>query len=386
MVDINKSDYGFKPDVENNEILFGLKALSGINGQTIEHIKAGRPYLNIADFLYRCPLDKRAMINLIKAGAFDKYSKEYAAAVHPRVWTMIYYLSKVYDEKKRITLQNFNGLINYNLIPQELDFQKRVFLFNKYLKANKKVGKYFTFDEACEKFYNEFFDENNLEIINGITCIKQNVWDDMYQLSMDTARTYFKEHQAEMLQKLNQAIFKEVWDKYAQGNISAWEMEALCFYYNEHELAHVNIEKYGLVDFNQLSPEPEIEYTIKRNNNEIPIFKTYKIIGTIISKNDIKNSICILTTTGVVTVKFTKEYFAMYNRQLSEVQADGTKKVLEKGWFTRGVKIMVTGFRRDDTFVAKTYSKTQTHQLYKIEEVNEKGEMKLQHERIGTEI
>ena len=35
LVDINKSQFSFKPDVENNQILFGLKALSGINSDTI---------------------------------------------------------------------------------------------------------------------------------------------------------------------------------------------------------------------------------------------------------------------------------------------------------------------------------------------------------------
>lgn len=30
LVDINKSSYSFEPDVENNEILFGMKALSNI--------------------------------------------------------------------------------------------------------------------------------------------------------------------------------------------------------------------------------------------------------------------------------------------------------------------------------------------------------------------
>lgn len=58
----------------------------------------------------------------------------------------------------------------------------------------------------------------------------------------------------------------------------------------------------------------------------------------------------------------------------------GTKKVIEKGWFTRGTKLLITGFRRDDTFVAKTYAKTNTHQLYLIESV-ENGDMKLRHER-----
>ena len=383
LVDINKSDYSFQPDVDNNEILFGMKALSNVGGSIIEQIKAGRPYKNIADFMAKCPLNKSAMISLIKAGAFDKLNKEDAAKEHveTRLWIMAYYLSKVCDAKKRLTLQNFNGLMQHELIPEDLIFQKRVFIFNKYLKTNQKVGKYYVFNQSCEDFYNKYFDIDQLEVINGLTCILQSRWDKIYQDIMAEARTYLQNHQQEMLKSFNTILFKECWDKYAQGNISAWEMESLCFYYHEHELAHVNNLKYGLIDFFDLPTEPEIETMFKRNGKDIPIFKTYKIIGTVINKNDNKNSITLLTTSGIVPVKFTKEYFAMFNRQLSEIQEDGTKHITEKGWFTRGTKVMITGFRRDDTFVAKTYTRTATHQLYKIEQVFDNGDMKLTHER-----
>ena len=78
LVDINKSGYSFVPDAENNEILFGMKALGGVGGQVIEEIKAGRPYANFTDFLNRCPIKKSSMISLIKGGAFDKLEKDWA--------------------------------------------------------------------------------------------------------------------------------------------------------------------------------------------------------------------------------------------------------------------------------------------------------------------
>ena len=386
LIDINKSNYSFEPDVENQQILFGMKALSGLNDGTIEQIMAARPYSGIKDFMARCPLNKTAMISLIKGGAFDKLEEKWGKElnIEPRKVVMTYYLSQVCEAKKRLTLQNFNGLMQYNLIPQELEFQKRVFVFNKYLKTNQKVGKYFVFNEPCLKFYEEFFNNDLLEVINGVTCILQTKWDNIYQAQMDPARDYFKDHQEELLNKYNTILFKEMWDKYAKGNISAWEMDSLCFYYHEHELKNIDVHKYGIVDFFNLPTEPEVDYTFKRNGKDIPIFKTYKIIGTVINKNDNKNSISLLTTTGIVTVKFTKEYYAMFARQISEVGEDGAKHVVEKGWFIRGTKVMVTGFRRDDTFVAKTYSKTATHQLYKITDV--KGtDMELEHERYQTE-
>ena len=44
---------------------------------------------------------------------------------------------------------------------------------------------------------------------------------------------------------------------------------------------------------------------------------------------------------------------------------------------------MCTGIRRGDMFVTKTYKHTPTHQLYKILDVDEEGNMLLEHNRYG---
>ena len=390
LIDINKSSFSFEPDVENNEILFGMKALNGVGGPIIDQIIAGRPYSNFKDFITRCPLNRTAMLALIKGGAFDRLEFEVEWAkelgVHPRFLVMTYYLSRVSDPKSKLTLQNFNGLLQRGLVPNDLDLQKRVFQFNKYLKT-KKCGQYYTFTDngISESFYSKHFDLEKLDVINGITCIKCDVWDKIYQKEMDAARDWLKQNQEQVLKEMNSMLFKEVWNKYALGSLSSWEMEALCFYYHEHELAKVNTEKYGIVNFNDLPEQPEVDYFFKRNGKDIPIYKTHKIIGTVISKNDNRSSISLLTTQGVVNVKFTKEYYAMFGRQISEKQEDGTKKVMEKGWFGRGTKVMCTGFRRDDMFVTKTYKHTPTHQLYKITEVKDNGDIEIIHDRYGQE-
>jgi DNA polymerase III subunit alpha len=387
LVDINKSSYSFEPDPDNNEILFGMKALSNVGDPIIEQIIKNRPYKGIADFMARCPLNKSAMLSLIKAGAFDKLEINLGKelGIEPRQAVMIYYISKTCEAKKRLTLQNFNGLMQKDLVPESLDLQKRVFTFTKYLKANKRVGKYYVFDNICEDFYSKYFDMEMLDIINGLTCIEQTKWEKIYKGVMETAKDWLRDNQEEILEKFNQLLFKECWDKYADSSISAYEMEALCFYYHEHELAHVDINKYGIVNFNDLSSESEINYFFKRNGKDLPIYKISKIIGTVIGKNDAKSSVTLLTTSGVVNVKFTRDYFAMYNKQISERQSDGTKKVVEKGWFTRGVKLLIAGFRRDDTFVAKTYKNNGFHQLYKILNVSSDGELELVHDRPNIE-
>ena len=385
LIDINKSGFSFEPDEENNEILFGLKGVNKIGGPVIDQIINGRPYTGIIDFMNRCPLNKTQMISLIKSGAFDKIDNEWASKIcknNPRYAIMAYYISLICEPKKRLTLQNFNGLLKNKLIPDTLNKQKQIFVFNKFLKENKKVGKYYVFDEGSLDFYSQYYDLSILDVINGITCILQTKWDKIYQKEMDDARNWLKDNQEEILNQYNNLLFNEAWNKYAIGNISAWEMESLCFYYHEHELNDLDKHKYGIVNFSTLSYEPEVDYFFKRAGREIPIFKLYKIAGTIISKDNTKASVVILTTDGIVNVKFTKEYYAMYNRQISEVQSDGSKKVLEKGWFSRGTKIMVTGYRREDTFVAKTYKSTATHQLYRITDVDGKN-ITLEHERIN---
>ena len=372
LIDINKSDYGFKPDVENNQILFGMKALSNVGEPVIEQIKAGRPYKSFKDFLNKTNINKTAMINLIKGGAFDNLELDWANEIHidPRILIMAYYLSITSEPKKKLTLQNFTNLVNNNLVPKDLEFERQIFFFNKYLKNYKWDKYYYMPDEYAMKFYSNNFDSDTIDIKNGVFLINQKTWDNIYQSKMDNIRDWLKENQESILNELNAKLFKAEWNKYATGTISAWEMSSLCFYYHEHELIHVDTQKYGIIDFNKLSTIPAIDYFFQRNGKQIPIYQLYRIAGTVIGKNDTRHSVILLTTTGVVTVKFSRDYYAMYNRQISEINEEGVKKVKEKGWFTRGTKLLITGYRRDDTFVAKRYKTTPGHTLYKITEVS----------------
>ena len=362
-----------------------MNALNKVGSDVVDSIIKNRPYVSITDFMNRCPQNKTVMVSLIKSGAFDDLDKEWAEKIcpsEPRKAIMVYYLSKIYDEKKKLTLQNLSTLIQKNLIPESLSFEKRVFLFNKALKAKKKDDYYDVSEEKFLNFCLENFPDIKFYSVDGCTCILQKEWDNQYKLYMNNIRSWLKDNSDEILNNLNAMSFKEIWDKYAAGTVSAWEMESMCFYYHDHELKNINTYKYGISDFFKLPSIPKVEKTFKRKGKEIPLYETTRIIGTVLSKNDVKSIVSILTTTGVVNVKFTKEYYAMYNRQLSEVQADGTKKIIDKSWFTRGMKILVTGYRIDDTFRAKSYAHTPTHQLYKIEEVTNNGkDIVLEHER-----
>lgn len=378
LLDINKSDFGFKPDAENNQILFGLKGANSVGDDLVHAIVANRPYSSMMDFVEKVKPNKQAMISLIKGGAFDKLENT------SRQRVMCKYLWETCDKKKRLTLQNFNGLIEAGLIPQEIDFERRVFNFNKALKQVNKGKKVYYLAEPFYKFYTEFFGDDLIDIVDGIPAIDIKQWDYTYKKVMDKAREWLKDNHDTTLETYNKMIFKAEWDKYASGTVSAWEMESLCFYYGEHELEHVNLNQYGISRFGQLPEEPVVDYFFKKSGKEIPIFKLSKVVGTCIDKNKTKSTVTILTTDGVVDVRFRPEYFAMFDKQMSEKQSDGTKKIVEKSWFNRGSMIMLTGYRRGDQFVPKKYAKTPTHQLYKIDVVTADGEIKLRSERYGS--
>jgi DNA polymerase-3 subunit alpha len=378
LVNINTSDYGFKPDIENNRILYGLKALSNINADIIEKIKAGRPYIGIKDFMRRCPLTKKPMLMLIKAGAFD----EIETVLTNRKEIMAYYISQVSEPKKKLNLQNWSGLVSHNLVPKELELQVRVYNFNKYVKSMNKNTVVYLLNDECIQFLERFLPEVLDKVghmCNGYYTIEDKWWEKNYQSQMDKAREWLKKNQEELLKKYNDLLFKELWDKYAANTQSAWEMEALCFYHGDHELKDIDMELYDLADFNNLVSN-DVDYYFKRGGKQIPIYKLYRIAGTVLSKNDTRHMISLLTTTGVVTVKMSAEQYAKYKKQVSQVNPDGTKTVIEKSWFKRGTMLMFTGYRRDDQFVTKTYSNTPTHQIYIIDEVNG-SQMKLRHER-----
>ena len=380
LANINKSKFGFSPDVDNNRILFGLKGMLNVGDDVVDAIIANRPYVSPRDFLNKVKPGKQAMISLIKGGAFDD--------MMDRKLCMAWYIWEVCDKKSRLTLQNMGGLIKHSLLPEATEQQvmaRRIYEFNRYLKAVcKGSATHYQLDDRAMGFLTEIgYDE----LITADLTLEQKAWDkQVYQPWMNVFRGWIAADKDNILAQLNEAIFLEDWNKYAKGSISAWEMEVLCFYYHQHELQEINFYKYGLKDFFELPEEPEVEKTFTaRNGTEVNMLKLHKICGTCIAKNKTKSTVTILTTSGVVTIKFRKEYFSLFDKRISERGADGVKHIAEKSWFDRGSMIMVQGFRSGDNFIPKKYASSSSHQLYKIDSVLADGDLILRDARYQGE-
>ena len=367
--DINKSLDKFEPDVDNNQILFGLKGMLNIGDDFINTIIKNRPYASPKDFVNKVQPKVTQMISLIKGGAFDN--------LIDRRECMVWFLWENCDKKKRLTLQNLMGLMKYKLVPEDTEdriMARRIYEFTRYLKAitipANKQKPYYILDERAINFLVSIQQEQLICKNGEIYCILKDEWEKIYQKWMNIFREWISQNHDEILDKYNKLIFLEDWKKYALGSISAWEMEALCFYYHEHELAHIDKQRYGFSNFFELPTVPIVEKTFKKGDKEIKIYKLTKICGTCIAKNKNKHTVTLLTTDGVVEVKFYKEYFALFNSRISAMGEDNHKHIIEKGWFDRGSMIIVQGMRSEDTFITKKYaSQGNSHQLYKIDEV-----------------
>ena len=378
--DINNSSYTFTPDVQANEIIFGLSGILNVGEDVIAATIKHRPYTSPRDYCDKVKPTKTAMVSLIKAGAFD--------TMMDRKVCLGWYLWENCDKKQKLTLQNMPTLIKYDMIPHTDDFglPMRVYEFNRYLKFLTKqdsaaYNDYYTLDARAMEFLTEIGMEELISSDNLAWFVSKKKWDKLYDKYVDVFRVWMSNNKEEILVNLNQTIFKEAWNKYAKGTISAWEMEVICYYYHEHELINLDKERYGIVEYSSLPEEPVVDKVIVEGGKTINLFKLDKIAGTCIAKDKAKATVTLLTTSGVVNVKFRKEYYSIFDKQISEVGSDGKKSVKEKSWFNRGNMIIVHGMRSGDEFMAKKYASSASHQLYRILQINEDGTIEITNER-----
>ena len=404
---INSAEFGFKADTKENRIIFGLKGINGIGDDIVQSIIQNRPFASMEDFAKKM-LDTKIvptskMVQLIKAGCFTELHSS------DRRDTMDWFLKKyVFTPSDKITMQQLNKLKELEIIPESLDlsvrmvnFKKYVLddegLFEKHIEKEKKIPKrgyhdgYYILDNNSQPFFKEHFTEDSVVKIKGDYYI---VSEKRFTKEVDTyiqpLKDWFDSNDA--LKLYNDALYKSIWDKYANGSLPSWSMQALNFYDKEHELEYTNEELYGIVNFFNLpeEPEPYDYYTryIDGSPKQIPKYKITRIAGTVIKADNAHYMITLLTKYGAVNVKFNKGHYAFYNKRISTKLDENCDKktVLEKSWLSRGSKIIVAGIRREDNFKPMVYKDTiYLHTVNRIVDIHKDGTLLLQSERIKVE-
>lgn len=401
---INQAKFGFSPDRENNQIIFGLKGLNGVGDDAVRLIVAKRPYASFDDFLKKTSgsIDTKCIINLIKAGCFDELEPSMSRERLMNVYAYHLGYSKA-GLKESLNMQNFPSIAELDIVPPAFDFEKRLYYFKKYVfsKHNEVEKNVYLMDTEAKAFFDaelyRSFKEGEHYIIseNGDYALLKKSFDKYYKSAVNRLVEWVTNPSTVAVynESALENYANNLHSKYCEGNKSKWEMDSLSFYHSKHELADLDEDSYGISSWDSIPEEPAVESIEEKVNKKGEVsqfvkYRLYKIAGTVLDKNANGHSITLLTPNGVATVKFYDGAFTHYSKQVSVIDPDsGKKKVIEKSWFDRGTKLLITGIRRGDTFFPKRYfDSVYQHTVCKIENVSEDGKyMELKYDRERSE-
>lgn len=403
---VNRSKFGFYPDASRNEIVYGLKPIQGVGTKIAKAIIDKRPYTSMMDFYnkmqdFKSEADENkfgdtTMIILIKAGCFDELENR------PRQEIMTDFIRSISNPIKSLKIGNIEDLNELGLLTDtQKKYELRLYKYRKYVYQKKffvkQTGKspttaYYKLERKfAEPAFYDWFETDMTEgkdydyTDDGFICVKKGSLDRVFdKLTEDFKKNVLGNEK--FLDKINEQKFQKIWNERASGTLAKWEMDSLCFYYTEHELANVSRKEYNIVNFDELNPQPQIADYFYYRGQAKPRFALYRVCGTVLDRDKNKHTVTILTPDGVVAVKFYSGAFTYYDKQISRLNEDGTKTKIESSWFSRGNKLLITGYRRDDQFVPRQYKDSiYKHTVQLIKSVNDDGTLILQSERAGAE-
>ena len=376
---INKSDMQFIPLASQGKAMYSLNAIVGIGEDVARAIIDNRPYNSFDDFYNKCIETKLVttakVYNLIKAGCFDNINPD-------RRRLMMEYVTRVTDQKNKLTVANIPKLCEYGLIPQDLSREYALYRFRKLLfdkknlnqAINKSTGLY-KMPNDLKDYYFKHYDNRFKDALDisddGSYCLNNKLFDKIYKEEIIRLSEWLETKDA--VETYNNYLKKVNWDKYCSGNILQWEMETICYYTNQHEMELIPLQNYvNCSNYFDLPKDPIVSEVKQWRGREFNIYKLDVIAGVVVDKNKNKHMITISTPEGCIDVKLDKGRFTHYDRS---VEGDSS-------WLTRGNKLVIVGYRRGETFYPKTYKgHIYSHTIMKINDFNSK-EVRFKMERL----
>ena len=369
--DINESRLSFTPDVKTNSILYGLKGITRITEPVIDEIMSNRPFTSLQDFINRTAkrvVTKDKIINLIKSGAFNRVEHKTTAEI------LNEYIKTVADLKNKLTMQNANMLIDYNLIPDSYIANADTYKLTKELRTHRDKNKIWYIVDSLNMPQDKITSWRNIFKTSGVSgeeliidgephkAISSKDWDRFYDSQMLPLKTLIQTKQKELLTKLNDTLFNNEYQKYCHGNPAMWELDSINFFFTSHPLvtALPQLSKQTGIYIDKLEDiiegAQEGEFFIK--GKVIPKMKLYTIAGTVIDKNKVKGTVTIQCPDGVVSLKLYKDLYSTFVNVDEETEQDS--------FFEKGVHLLVTGIQRGSVFVPKVYKNTGRKAILKI--------------------
>lgn len=362
--DINTAQADFIPDIKNNGILYSLKNVAAVSDDLFSRILAARPYSSIEDFYDRVQPTEAEMVGLIKAGCFCGTDKRAVRA--QLVWFLNKRAADEFPVRDKITSVQLKKIAAAKASFPGHENELRIYNFYAYIKQkqyDKEKKRYLLTERDVLAFWNQHFEplmnlsKGDYSPIPEGYCVKPTAMDKAYKKLVEPLMNYLNspEGAQEFADWERSLEMKKLGDKYrVSESPSAWEMEQLSFYHSGHELQGVTAERYSIKDFSKL-PETPTYRTFEKNGQTIKTPENVcAIAGTVVGSDNIKHIVNLLTLTGVVNVKMYADMYNKFKAKISVIdKGTNKKKVLDDSWFKRGTKLLIYGYRREDTFVAK---------------------------------
>lgn len=388
---INDSELIFSPREQDNSILFGLGAISGINNDIVSQILSNRPYTSFTDFYnknaYKGSLvTKSKFIQLIKAGCFDEFEPD-------RRIVMRQYFTLSTPNVTSLAMNNISQIKAARVpIPKSIigPYNFRKYVCNKQFKYGNhpkfKSKTLYWLDQKALKYF-----ENHCKssMVEGVDYwFEDDRWivvdkslEKLLAPSIETLKDYI--NTPEFLDKFNKARAKQSMIESVDGlDVNRWSLDSCSFYSKQHEYADVNAVKYNITPFEQLPEEP-VFITQSFKGREWKQFSLSQIMGVVLARNDNNHIVTILDYhDNVVNVKFDGGLYAYMKQQISVINPVGSKTVTDKSWLTRGQGLILTGYRYGDDFRIKNYSRSVfPYKVIKVDGINDDGSLELTTER-----
>lgn len=364
--DINRSKNGFTPLEDEDKILFGLKPISGLGKDAVKIIMEKRPFASFEDFVQRAVIGKPEVkddegnivwkdntmsvkkgITVIKSGCFDQLD------TRSRRDLMVEYVNLVTPKKEKLTMAMAGHVIHVigPNDPQELHEQIELYNFRQQWFSKKgKITK-----ELEQTFIKKYSKKVPYTFEEGKVILDKKEFDKYYKSNIGLLQAFVTSSTAADI--YNKKKMREFWIDNCLGTKEEWEMETVVFYSDKHELDYIPLENYfDINNFHELEPSNIIEWKTW-GKRRFPRYELGIIAGTVVDKDKDKKIVYMSTQYGVVPIKYHKGAFLHYDKKVVDVRGE-KKIVLDPSWFTRGTKLVIVGYRRDDEFVPKVYKDT----------------------------
>ena len=395
---INDSDIDFTPREKDSAILFGLGGVAGVNNDISSQILTNRPYTSFADFYQKNTyqgslITKSKFIQLIKAGCFDEFELD-------RVAVMKEFFTLSAPSVTSLAMNNIGQIKSAKVhIPKSIiaPYNFKKYVCNKKFKyGNHPKFKSKTLYWLDQKALNYFENHCKSSMVEGVDYwFEDDRWivvdkslEKLLAPSIETLKTYI--NTPEFLKEFNQKRAKqEMLQSVENMDVNKWAFSAISFYPDEHELTRLDRKRYNISLFDELPEEPEF-VARKAGKREWKQYVLSQIAGTVLDKNDNHHSLTILDiNNNVVQCKFNAEDYSYYKAQLSVMNPDGSKTIMDKPWFKRGQPLILTGVRMGvDDFRVKSYKNSIfNRKVYRIDSIdNNTGEIEFTIYRYGEEV